>query len=194
MQKKISIALYSIIIALILFLSGNLIYSFAKGQPPRILGYEFFTVTSGSMEPSIKTGTLIFVKETQPEELKVGDIITFKDSAEKTITTHRITEVIKENKDLKFKTKGDANESEDTGLIPSYAILGKVADFKIAYLGTIFLFLKTSQGILVAFGLTIVIATIVELLTKRKKVSIEESKKPSNCYIIDENGELIIKK
>lgn len=191
MRKTISNTFFILIIVSILILSGSLFYCFTRGQSPEILGYKLSTVTSGSMQPYIKTGSLIFIKEIEPIDLKVDDVITFTDSDNKVLTTHRIVDIVKENGELKFKTKGDANGTEDAGLVPSYAVIGKV-DYKISYLGTIFAFLKSTEGKLVAFVLFLLLAMIIDLFKKKEKVT-RENKKQSNCYIVSENGDLIVK-
>ena len=44
---------------------------------PRAFGYEIYTVISGSMEPAIPTGSLVYVKYIQPEEIQTEDVIAF---------------------------------------------------------------------------------------------------------------------
>lgn len=72
-----------------------------------IFGYTMFEVVTGSMSGSIEIGDIVVVKITKPEELKIDDIIVFKE--EDNIITHRL---IKINEDT-FVTKGDANNTED---------------------------------------------------------------------------------
>ena len=43
----------------------------------RLVGFQLFAVLSGSMEPEYPVGALIYVKETDPAELKAGDVITY---------------------------------------------------------------------------------------------------------------------
>ncbi len=89
---------------------------------PRLLGYEVYNVVSGSMQPAIPIGSMIFVKPTDPVALKEGDIIAFqgKDS----VITHR---VVKNNEvEGKFTTKGDANAEEDMNEVPYGALIGEV--------------------------------------------------------------------
>ena len=46
-------------------------------------------VASGSMEPQIKTGSLVVTRPVEPDEIAVGDIITFKSASGGTMITHR---------------------------------------------------------------------------------------------------------
>ena len=41
----------------------------------KLFGYIPYTVLSGSMEPEIKTGSIVYVKEADPDDIKVGDIL-----------------------------------------------------------------------------------------------------------------------
>ena len=79
---------------------------------PKAFGYHIYTVVSGSMEPAIMTGSLVYIKEEAPEDMQQDDIIAFygtKDGA--SIITHRVVE----NRVLmgEFITKGDANKTQD---------------------------------------------------------------------------------
>ena len=63
----------------------------------RIIGIDPYIVLSGSMEPDIKTGSLIYVDRLTPEEagkLQVGDTVTFVVDKSGTRVTHRIYEVV----------------------------------------------------------------------------------------------------
>lgn len=58
---------------------------------PRAFGYEIYTVISGSMEPAIPTGSLVYVKYIQPEEIQTEDVIAFYGTdADGSIVTHRV--------------------------------------------------------------------------------------------------------
>ncbi len=89
-----------------------------------------YTVQSGSMEPTIKVGSLIIVRP--QTTYKKGDIITFKSEAEKNLekpkhpTTHRIYDIKITAKDIYFVTKGDFNKIPDTQLTKKDLVIGKV--------------------------------------------------------------------
>lgn len=44
---------------------------------PRVFGYEIYTVISGSMDPAIPTGSLVYIADTDPGEIVEGDVIAF---------------------------------------------------------------------------------------------------------------------
>ena len=95
------------------------------GKTASIFGYSVLKVVSGSMEPSIHEGDYIYIKRTDTDSLKAGDIISFysqDDSIKGEINTHRISEVLS---DGTFVTKGDANKIEDSVTVQKASIIGK---------------------------------------------------------------------
>ena len=60
---------------------------------PGVLDYHMYHVLSGSMEPGMPVGSLIYVQAGPPEEVKEEEIIAFYSSLEDSgIITHRVTE------------------------------------------------------------------------------------------------------
>ena len=58
---------------------------------PKAFGYEIYTVISGSMEPAVPTGSLVYIKYVEPGDIETGDIIAFYGSdAQGSIITHRV--------------------------------------------------------------------------------------------------------
>lgn len=89
---------------------------------PNFMGYEVYNVVSGSMEPTIPIGSIIYVKEVDPVDINEGDIIAFRGGD--SIIMHRVTE----NKVVEgtFTTKGDANDGEDMNDVPYENLIGVV--------------------------------------------------------------------
>lgn len=89
---------------------------------PKLFGYQIYSVVSGSMEPEIPVGSVVYVKEAEPLNLVPGDIIAF--TSGDTVIIHRVVE---NNKlDGIITTKGDANEIEDFGELRYSDVLGRV--------------------------------------------------------------------
>ncbi len=91
-----------------------------------LFGYRLFYVVSGSMEPSIPVGSLLVVKESDTYE--VGDVITFyseEESIQGYPNTHRIIGIITEGEEIKYLTKGDANNTADDP-VSLNDVIGKV--------------------------------------------------------------------
>lgn len=79
---------------------------------PRFAGLQIFQVVSGSMEPSIPTGSIVYVRGTEPEDVEPGDVIAFYSASDTgAVITHRV--VNNQVVSGRFITKGDANDQED---------------------------------------------------------------------------------
>ena len=147
----------------------------------RLIGYHVYTVLSGSMEPTYHTGSLIYVKDVEPEELTDGDVITFM-LDEDTIATHRIIEVIPDEEDpetIRYRTKGDANDHEDGSLVHCKNVIGTPV-FSIPYLGYVASYIQNPPGLYLAIAAAVVLVLMVflpDLLAgddKKKKEKEEE--------------------
>lgn len=115
-------------------------------KTPTFFGFKTFVVLSGSMEPELNIGDIIIVKEVDDNKLKVGDIVSYKNS--QTVTTHRITEISKKADKTYFKTKGDANNTEDDKLVEENIIEGKLVT-SIPKIGNLTILLNNRSVIIV---------------------------------------------
>lgn len=121
-----------------------------------IFGYRMFIVKSGSMEPKIRTGSVVFDKKTST--YKVGDVVTFKIKDSKDTVTHRIvSEKIDANNGVFYTTKGDANNAPDSEPASKLNVVGKVA-FSVPYMGYLAAFIRTLPGLIIFI---IIPATII---------------------------------
>ncbi len=127
-------------------------------------------VKSGSMEPTIKTGGIVFIKSAPLYQ--VGDIITFGQDTKTAIpTTHRIIEesVEKAGGSRVFTTKGDANDAADQKTVSVSEIRGKVI-FSFPYAGYILDFAKKPIGFALLVGLPALIIIFEEILNIFKEI------------------------
>ena len=92
---------------------------------PKIAGYDAYVVVSGSMEPNIPVGSIVYSEETDPALLRTGDVIVFVDPSRGTTPiTHR---VVSNNPFTgNIITKGDANENEDVNPVAYENVVGVV--------------------------------------------------------------------
>ena len=130
--------LAAVVIALALIVLLRTVFTPA-GEVPSLGNYSFMHTLTGSMEPAIPVHSFIVTQETDPADLQVGDIITFRateSSMEGALNTHRITSVYEENGQLMFRTKGDANAVEDAQPVAAANVVGRVV-FVSAALGTL---------------------------------------------------------
>ncbi len=124
-----------------------------------------YVVLSGSMEPAIKTGSVVFILPSV--NYQIGDVITFRENGVKNLITHRIESVEIQGDKKYFFTKGDANEEGDNQEVYLDQIVGKV-NFSIPYLGYLVEWAKTPKGfiVFVVIPATIVIYEELKALTK----------------------------
>lgn len=145
-MKRIFKILIWIFIALLIIYNVVLIINKLQHpyEIPDFFGYKSFIILSGSMEDEINIGDIIYVKE--KSEIHENDIISFNENG--AIITHRVIEIVNQQGEEFYKTKGDANASIDTQLISKDKIEG-VYCFKIPKIGTIILFLQSKVGLIV---------------------------------------------
>lgn len=120
-----------------------------------------FTVRSGSMEPAIPTGSLIFVRPT--EVYTLGDIVTIETDDGKTVT-HRIIEMVPSDMGIVFRTKGDNNEDPDPAEVMPVDIIGKTY-FTIPYIGYLVAYAQTRTGFLALIIFPAVLIVLGELIS-----------------------------
>lgn len=129
---------------------------------PRIIGIQCYNVISGSMEPTISVGSIVYVKEADFADIAVGDIIAFEAGA--SVVTHRVEEIDSENQ--LFTTKGDANNTTDFTPVPYTNVIGKVmAHFP--FVGNVAAWLSDTVGKIVA-GMILLIGVVLTSFGEKK--------------------------
>lgn len=129
-------------------------------------GIRIYSVLSGSMEPTIHTGSVIVGMPA--DSYAVGDIVTRMTETDDVTVTHRIVEKVERDGAPVFRTKGDANNVADDEDIPASAIVGRVA-FSVPYLGFAMNFAKTREG----FLLLVIIPAVLVIYEELKKMKDE---------------------
>ncbi|MBD3366390.1 signal peptidase I [candidate division WWE3 bacterium] len=163
--KKLIGTSYWIFVGIILFF--GLLTTLSLRELPG--GIRAFVVQSGSMEPAIKTGSVVVIKP--KETYKIDEVITFKlrpDSSTKTpkdLVTHRIIEKAEDEGRNTYLTKGDANEDADREMIREDQILGRVF-VSVPLVGKILAFSQTQVG----FILLIILPAILIIYTELQKI------------------------
>lgn len=130
---------------------------------PKIFGYHIYNVLTGSMEPKYPIGSIVYVKEIEPNQLVTGDVITFfLANQSDMVMTHRVVE----NKvdEERIITKGDANEENDAGSVSYENVIGKVT-FCVPMLGSFSELLQSTKGkiyIISIFALSFLLWILVD--------------------------------
>ena len=161
-NKKIRILVYIILIP-ILFYNIILLAQSAiePSETPNFLGVKSYVIISGSMQPELNIGDIVFVKKEM--DLHEGDIISFRQG--QSVITHRINKVIDEDGKIVYQTKGDYNNIEDSGTITAETIEGKVI-WKLPKLGNVSLFL---QNKMIIIFITLLLYMYISISGSREK-------------------------
>ena len=170
MTKKIF--KYIILNILIILFIINLILSFEENT--HILGIYMFNIVSESMEPTLEINDVVVVKMCEATQLQKGDIITFQQDGR--IISHRILDITKDKKIIKFRTKGDNNEIPDSDLVPESQVYGKVV-FSIKKIGKIISYIQNIRGLINIVFFVIIVYILVSLRDKQKNTRKMKRKK-----------------
>ena len=128
---------------------------------PKVLGYQAYTVISGSMEPEIETGSLVYIGYVKPQDVQVDDVIAFYGGRDSNaIITHRVVE----NRVImgEFITKGDANQTNDMNPVPYDELIGRV-ELTIPKFGVVAQMLSGMQG-KIAAGCVVAMAIVLHVI------------------------------
>lgn len=141
-----------------------------EDQVPGIGGYSPLIVLTDSMLPEISSGDLIIVQQTDPAEVKVGDVISFFDPAGNgtSVVTHRVIELVTEDGVTKWRTRGDNNNTEDRELVPMDNLVGLWQGTRIAGAGNVAMFLQSTPGLIVCIACPIALLVGYDVLRRRK--------------------------
>ncbi len=139
-MQKIFIYLLSagIILAAVLFAMN-------RSTEKSLFGFRYYTILTASMEPELSIGDMVFVRLVDADKIEVGDVITLNPSSDSdAYLTHRVVEKIEDYEGSGvtcFRTKGDANDTEDGFLIDEDRVIGKMC-FSVPKLGYVVRFVQ----------------------------------------------------
>lgn len=110
---------YALLFAVGILAVVLLVIPWATGSVP-------LTILTGSMRPAIEPGAKVIVKPIDPEDVRIGHIITFQPvSGDPSLITHRVISVVSGAKGQRFITQGDNNGEADEPIKPEQ-IKGRV--------------------------------------------------------------------
>ena len=139
---------------------------------PKFLPYQALVVRSGSMEPTIPTGSVVFYRKVDAAKVKVGDVIVFaKPGQADEKVTHRVYQISRDpNGGRYFTTKGDANGTPDEWRIPA-AGTGWIAVTHVPALGYALADIQSPLGrllLLLVPAVLLGVITLYEIVTDRR--------------------------
>lgn len=177
-KKTSEIIFTAIVFVLIPIIAFTLITS----RTSALLGFQSFTVLSGSMSPTIPTGSIVYTQKA--DKVEKGDIITFK--LKEVNVTHRVVDITDKNGksvtslvsplpgspgpgEIFYKVKGDANKEADSDLVPASKVVGKTF-VNVPAIGRLTGFLKTIPGFLIFIIFPTLIFVSFELWNIKKEI------------------------
>lgn len=128
-------------------------------EDPAVLGLRSAVVLTGSMSGTIEPDDLVVTHEEASYD--AGDIIMFRSGSH--TVTHRITAVTAEG----YRTRGDANNTEDAAVTPPEDVLGRVV-LVLPGVGGAVRLLRTPLGMLCLVLVLPLVLWAPEALGRRK--------------------------
>lgn len=173
-KKIINLIIYPII-TILLICSIFIVLQVIKnpGETANLFGYKVFNIISGSMEPNLNIGDIVIIKEIKTENIEKGDIITFRQ--EESAITHRVVDIVKENENTYYQTKGDNNNANDDVLVSNKDIEG-IYVFRIPKLGIIISNIRNTTSIIIIVLVLYLIYKIMQIKDDRKIARHEKRK------------------
>ena len=159
-----------------------------KDAVPDVGGIFPLIVLTDSMYPEIQSGDLIICRQASAEEIAVGDVIAFFDPAGngQSIVTHRVVEVTNEDGAPAFRTRGDANNTEDRLAVKADKVVG-VYRTRIPGAGKVAMFMQSTAGLIVCVILPLLLLVGIDLLRSRR---LEKARKQDTAALMKELEEL----
>ncbi|MYL34526.1 signal peptidase I [Pontibacillus yanchengensis] len=168
--KVFSGLLTTVLVVVLLISMYVLVSSKATGGQPSIFGNQLMLVLSGSMEPTLSSGSIVGVKpieDNKKADLEKGDIVTFYSPIKKNqIVTHRIIGKQGTGNFTEYLTRGDNNEVKDPMPVPASKIIGVHSGIHVPYVGYVLEFLQSKNGIALSMiipGLILIVYNTVSL-------------------------------
>lgn len=135
---------------------------------PKAFGFRIYGVLTGSMTPTYQVGGVIYVSETDPEDIQIGDAVTFSMGTDtESVMTHRVVDIT----DGYFLTKGDANNAVDAEPVSYDRVIGKVR-YYIPKAAKVAEFVNSKMGVCVlfmVFASAFILWIIADMLVPSKK-------------------------
>ena len=139
---------------------------------PSFWGHKPLVVISGSMEPVLTVGGILYYHEEKIENFEEEDILVYE------LNDHIISHRIVEMEDSTFLTKGDANESIDTYFVNENQVLGKGTNWSIPYIGYYADFIYHHKYLLfISIGIIIIDLFYDYYNAKKKKEGVNNNEK-----------------
>lgn len=149
-------------------------------------GLKSFVVISGSMEPAIPTGSIIYTVE--KSFYNEQDVIAF--NQDDRIITHRVVGIEVLGNEIFYTTKGDANSTEDSSLVNRDDVVGATM-VHVPYIGKIIMSFKTPVGFAIGIVLPAFLFIGMELWNIKREIE-KQTEKRVRAQLAVRNERLVV--
>lgn len=125
----------------VLLLAALAVVAVAASVAPRLMGLQSYAIISGSMEPALPTGSLVYAQPVAASELQPGDVAAYR--RDQDVIVHRVQ--TNDVADEELTTKGDANADADVRPVPYAHVLGRVTA-SVPGIGYFLMVLQSTPG------------------------------------------------
>ena len=148
---------------------------------PKATGSTPLTVLTQSMDPTLPPGTLLVVRPTPVEDIRIGDVVTYQiTSGQPAVISHRVVSVASSSDGSRtFTLKGDNNALADPAPVTAAQVRG-VVWYSLPDIGLVNQLVNGSRswlipaiaGVLLAYGAVMVTIGIVSVARRRRRVAV----------------------
>ncbi len=148
---------------------------------PKATGSTPLTVLTQSMDPTLPPGTLLVVRPTPVEDIRIGDVVTYQiSSGQPAVISHRVVSVASSSDGSRtFTLKGDNNALADPAPVTAAQVRG-VVWYSLPDIGLVNQLVNGSRswlipaiaGVLLAYGAVMVTIGIVSAARRRRRVAV----------------------
>ncbi|MGI6166831.1 MAG: signal peptidase I [Eubacteriales bacterium] len=127
-KPRILSILFNLILVLLVVMAAIFVVDRMNNRVTFVFDHAVIIIATGSMEPAIPAHSCILITRARPEDIKVGDIITFYSddpAIAGSLNTHRVQSVISSIEGIEFQTKGDNNLLPDAYNVRGERLVGK---------------------------------------------------------------------
>lgn len=140
-----------------------------KDKVPDFAGVTPLIVLSDSMLPDFASGDLIICTTIDAKDVALDDVISFYDPAGNgtTVVTHKVVEIVTEDGELFFRTKGINNNTEDKILVPASSVIAKYSGICLAGMGDVAIFMQSTWGLIICIGVPVLLFIGYDIIRRK---------------------------
>lgn len=140
-----------------------------KDKVPDFAGVTPLIVLSDSMLPDFASGDLIICTTIDAKDVALNDVISFYDPAGNgtTVVTHKVVEIVTEDGELFFRTKGINNNTEDKILVPASSVIAKYSGICLAGMGDVAIFMQSTWGLIICIGVPVLLFIGYDIIRRK---------------------------